>query len=279
MIKRKPNWLKIRLPEGKNYAFVNSIVKEHHLHTICESGKCPNIGECWGNSTATFMILGDTCTRSCKFCNTKSGKPDSLNPNEPKEIAEAIFLMKLKHTVLTSVDRDDLTDLGVKHWCKCIQEIRKQNPNITMETLIPDFDGKHEILDLLIAEKPEIVSHNIETVRRLTPQIRSKAKYDTSLEVISYLSKNNIRTKSGIMLGLGETDEEILTTMNELVKTGCEILTLGQYLQPTINHWPVDRYVSHEIFNTLKEEALRIGFKQVESGPLIRSSYHADKQV
>ncbi len=277
--RRKPDWLKIKLPEGKNYAAVNQIVKEHHLHTICESGKCPNIGECWGNSTATFMILGDICTRSCKFCNTKTGKPLPPDPNEPKELAEAIKLMKLKHAVITSVDRDDLDDKGANHWAETVKAVRQINPKTTMETLIPDFDAKPSLLDIIIDVQPEIVSHNLETVERLTPQVRSRAKYQTSLQVIKYLSEHGIRTKSGLMLGLGETNEEILKSMDDLVNAGCEILTLGQYLQPTAKHLPVQRYLTPEEFNLLKQAGFRAGLKQVESAPLVRSSYHADQQV
>jgi len=277
--RRKPDWLKIKLPEGKNYAAVNQIVKEHHLHTICESGKCPNIGECWGNSTATFMILGDICTRSCKFCNTKTGKPLPPDPNEPKELAEAIKLMKLKHAVITSVDRDALDDKGANHWAETVKAVRQINPKTTMETLIPDFDAKPSLLDIIIDVQPEIVSHNLETVERLTPQVRSRAKYQTSLQVIKYLSEHGIRTKSGLMLGLGETNEEILKSMDDLVNAGCEILTLGQYLQPTAKHLPVQRYLTPEEFNLLKQAGFRAGLKQVESAPLVRSSYHADQQV
>ncbi|MDA3910305.1 MAG: lipoyl synthase [Bacteroidales bacterium] len=277
--RKKPDWLKIKLPEGKNYTAVNQIVKEHHLHTICESGKCPNIGECWGNSTATFMILGDICTRSCKFCNTKTGKPLPPDPNEPKELAEAIKLMKLKHAVITSVDRDDLEDKGAKHWADTVKAVRAINPKTTMETLIPDFDATPSLLDIIIEVKPEIVSHNLETVERLTPLVRSRAKYQSSLQVINYLSENGIRTKSGLMLGLGETNEEILKSMDDLVNAGCEILTLGQYLQPTANHLPVQRYLTPEEFELLKQAGFHAGLKQVESAPLVRSSYHADQQV
>jgi len=277
--RRKPDWLKIKLPEGKNYAAVNQIVKEHHLNTICESGKCPNIGECWGNSTATFMILGDICTRSCKFCNTKTGKPLPPDPNEPKELAEAIKLMKLKHAVITSVDRDDLKDKGAEHWAETVKTVREINPKTTMETLIPDFDALPHLLDIIIKVKPEIVSHNLETVERLTPDVRSRAKYQSSLQVIRYLSEHGIRTKSGLMLGLGETNDEILKSMDDLVNAGCEILTLGQYLQPTANHLPVQRYLTPEAFEMLKQAGFRAGLKQVESAPLVRSSYHADQQV
>jgi lipoyl synthase len=278
-IRRKPDWLKIKLPKGTNYAFVNQIVHNNNLHTICESGKCPNIGECWGNSTATFMILGDICTRSCKFCNTKTGKPLHPDKEEPKHLAEAIKLMKLKHAVITSVDRDDLSDKGANHWAECIREIRKKNPETTLETLIPDFDALPDLLDVIIQEKPEIVSHNLETVKRLTPQVRSRAKYQTSLDVIRYLSENGIRTKSGLMLGLGETNDEIIATMKDLVAAGCQIFTMGQYLQPTTMHLPVDRYVTPEEFDSLKVEGIKIGFEIVESSPLVRSSYHADKHV
>ncbi|MFO7789086.1 MAG: lipoyl synthase [Bacteroidales bacterium] len=279
MRQRKPDWLKIKLPKGESYHFVSEMVHKHNLHTICESGKCPNIGECWGNRTATFMILGDICTRSCRFCNTKTGKPFPPDQEEPQKLAEAIRLMKLKHAVITSVDRDDLPDKGAGHWSECINKIHKINPDTTMETLIPDFDGNHALLDMIITEKPDIISHNLETVERLTPEIRSRAEYRTSLEVIRYLSEHGIRSKSGLMPGIGETNEEIYQTMDDLVNAGCEILTMGQYLQPTVNHLPVDRYLSPEEFEDLKQVALKKGFKQVESAPLVRSSYHADKQV
>jgi len=278
-IKRKPDWLKIQLPKGANFSFVNQTVKEHDLHTICQSGKCPNIGECWGNGTATFMILGEICTRSCKFCNTKTGKPLPVDQNEPIKLARSIQLMKLKHAVITSVDRDDMEDGGAGHWAETVRKIRELNPETTMETLIPDFDARPELLDLIIQVKPEIVSHNMETVKRLTPKIRSRAKYDTSLEVIRYLAKNGINAKSGIMVGIGETDEEIYELMDDLLETGCNILTIGQYLQPSLNHLPVDRYVSPEDFEKYKEIGLKKGFKIVESAPLVRSSYHAEKQI
>ncbi len=279
MIRRKPDWLKIKLPKGENYHFVSNIVHKHHLHTICKSGKCPNIGECWGNRTATFMILGDICTRSCKFCNTKTGQPLPPDDSEPDKLARAIKLMKLKHAVITSVDRDDLADKGASHWAACIKKVYQVNPGTTMETLIPDFEGNHILLDKIIAENPDIVSHNMETVERLTPQVRSHARYKTSLEVIRYLSENGIRSKSGIMAGLGETNDEIYTTMDDLVAAGCEILTIGQYLQPTVNHLPVDRYITPQVFDEMKQTGLEKGFTFVESGPLVRSSYHADQQV
>ncbi|MGC9330796.1 MAG: lipoyl synthase [Bacteroidales bacterium] len=279
MTRKKPDWLKIKLPKGENYHFVSDIVHKHHLHTICESGKCPNIGECWGNRTATFMILGDICTRSCKFCNTKTGKPLPPDAAEPVKLARAIKLMELKHAVITSVDRDDLPDKGASHWAACLNEIHEQIPDITMETLIPDFNGKHELLDKIIAAKPDIVSHNVETVERLTPRVRSHAKYKTSMDVIQYLSEQGMRSKSGIMIGLGETDEEIYKTMDDLLDAGCEILTIGQYLQPTAKHLPVDRYVTPDAFDEIKQTGLDKGFTFVECSPLVRSSYHADQQV
>ncbi len=278
-IRRKPDWLKIKLPEGENFKKVNRIVKKHGLHTICSSGRCPNMGECWGNGTATFMILGDICTRSCKFCNVKTGKPLFPDPDEPIKLARSIKLMGLKHAVITSVDRDDLEDKGAGFWAEVVTVVRELNPELTMETLIPDFDASHQLLDFIIKVNPEVVSHNLETVERLTPQVRSRAKYRTSLEVIRYLSNNGVNTKSGIMLGLGETEEEIFATMDDLVEAGCNILTLGQYLQPTRNHLAVEKYVTPEEFDRYKQIGLKKGFKFVESDPLVRSSYHAEKQV
>ncbi|MDP4185830.1 MAG: lipoyl synthase [Bacteroidota bacterium] len=278
-IMRKPEWLKIKLPEGENFRKVDTIVKTHGLHTICSSGRCPNMGECWGNGTATFMILGDICTRSCKFCNVKTGKPAPVNPEEPANLANSIHLMQLKHAVITSVDRDDLPDKGASFWAETVLKIRELNPDTTLETLIPDFDAIPELLDKLIAVKPEIISHNLETVRRLTPQVRSRAKYNTSLKVIRYLADNGINTKSGIMLGLGESEEEIFETMDDLLEAGCNILTIGQYLQPSHDHLDVNRYVTPEEFEHLKQVGLEKGFKFVESGPLVRSSYHAEKQI
>lgn len=277
--KRKPDWLKIRLPEGDDFKKVNQIVKDHDLHTICTSGKCPNMGECWSNGTATFMILGNICTRSCKFCNVATGRPLPVDENEGIKLARSIKIMKLKHAVITSVDRDDLEDKGASFWDNCVRTVREHAPGVTMETLIPDFDGDHKLLDQIIAVKPEIVSHNLETVERLTPSVRSRAKYRTSLEVIRYLSENGINSKSGIMLGLGETDEEIYQTMDDLLAVGCNILTIGQYLQPSRKHLNVERYVTPEQFEEYKRIALDKGFKFVESGPLVRSSYHAEKQI
>lgn len=277
--KRKPDWLKIKLPLGSNYKSVKGIVQKNHLHTICSSGQCPNMGECWGAGTATFMILGDICTRSCKFCATQSGKPLAVDSQEPRNLARSIQLMNLKHAVVTSVDRDDLPDLGAAHWAATIREVKKVNPDTTMEVLIPDFDGRGELVQLVAEAGPEIISHNLETVARLTPQVRSRAKYDVSLEVIRAIAQSNSVSKSGIMLGLGETYDEILQTMDDLVSAGCEIFTMGQYLQPTRKHLEVAEYVHPDVFAQLKEEGLKRGFRIVESAPLVRSSYHAERHV
>lgn len=277
--RRKPDWLKIQLPKGENYKAIQQIVEQHGLHTICTSGKCPNMGECWSLGTATFMIAGDICTRSCKFCNTKTGKPFPLDVNEPIKIARSIKLMNLKHAVVTSVDRDDLDDLGATHWARTIESIKKINPNTTIEVLIPDFQGNKMLIDKIIRERPEIISHNLETVRRLTPSVRSAAKFDISLSVLNHIANNGIRAKSGIMLGLGETRDEIIETMDNLVEKNVFILTLGQYLQPTRQHLPVERYVHPDEFEELKQIGLSRGLKIVESGPLVRSSYHAENHV
>ena len=276
---KKPDWLRVKLPIGKEYAEVRQIVTEHKLHTICESGNCPNMGECWGNGTATFMILGNVCTRSCGFCNVHTGKPLPADPNEPKMVAESIRLMKLKHAVITSVLRDDLKDGGSTIWEETVNEIRKACPGITLETLIPDFQGKWENLQRIINVHPEIVSHNLETVRRLTKQVRIQAKYDRSLEVLKRLKEAGIKTKSGIMLGLGETEEEVYETMDDLRSVGVDILTIGQYLQPTKNHLLIIEFIKPEIFAKYKEIGLNKGFRFVESGPLIRSSYHAERHL
>lgn len=277
--RKKPDWLKIQLPKGENYKAIQQIVEQHGLHTICTSGKCPNMGECWSLGTATFMIAGDICTRSCKFCNTKTGKPLPLDVNEPIKIARSIKLMNLKHAVVTSVDRDDLDDLGATHWAQTIESIKKINPDTTIEVLIPDFQGKNLLIDKVIQQKPDIISHNLETVRRLTPLVRSAAKYDVSLSVLNHIATNGVRAKSGIMLGLGETRDEIIETMDNLVENSTYILTLGQYLQPTLQHLPVERYVHPDEFDELKEIGLSRGLKIVESGPLVRSSYHAEKHI
>ncbi len=281
MAKRRidPNKPKIRIPFGKEYTATKHIVHKHQLHTICESGNCPNLSECWTAGTATFMILGDICTRSCKFCSVKTGHPLPVDNNEPERLAYSVKLMKLKHCVLTSVDRDDLPDLGASFWAKVITAVKRSCPHITMETLIPDFQGKTDLLDLVIEAQPDVVSHNLETIRRLTPQIRSKAKYDTSLKVLEYLQKNGITTKSGIMLGIGETFDEVEELMDDLLKINCKIITIGQYLQPTPKHLPVQKYINDEEFKYLEKVALEKGFDFVESGSLVRSSYHAEKHI
>lgn len=276
---RKPEWLKINIGANLRYTETKRIVDNHCLHTICSSGRCPNMGECWGRGTATFMIAGDICTRSCKFCNTKTGKPLPLNTEEPNNVAKSIALMKLDHAVITSVDRDDLPDLGAKHWAETIIQIKTLNPNTTTEVLIPDFQGKRDLIDLVIDAKPDIISHNMETVRRLTPLVRSAAKYDTSLSVIEHIASRGVKSKSGIMVGLGETPQEVEQLMDDLVAVGCKVLTIGQYLQPSHKHYPVREYITPEQFLEYKNIGLSKGFEQVESAPLVRSSYHAEKHV
>jgi lipoic acid synthetase len=276
---KKPKWLRVKLPTGENYKKVRGLVDEHKLHTICESGSCPNMGECWGEGTATFMILGNICTRSCGFCAVKTGKPEEVDIYEPGRVANSVKIMGVKHAVITSVDRDDLKDGGSEIWAQTVRAIRQQSPQTTMETLIPDFAGKWENLQVIIDVAPEIVSHNLETVRRLTKQVRIQAKYDRSLEVLFRLKKGGMRTKSGVMLGLGETPVEVLETMQDLVAVGVDILTLGQYLQPTLKHLPVAEFITPEQFDFYKEEGLKMGFRYVESGPLVRSSYHAEKHL
>jgi len=276
---KKPKWLRVKLPTGENYKKVRSLVDEHKLHTICESGSCPNMGECWGEGTATFMILGNICTRSCGFCAVKTGKPEEVDIYEPGRVANSVKIMGVKHAVITSVDRDDLKDGGSDIWAQTVRAIRQQSPQTTMETLIPDFAGKWENLQVIIDVAPEIVSHNLETVRRLTKQVRIQAKYDRSLEVLFRLKKGGMRTKSGVMLGLGEMPAEVLETMQDLVAVGVDILTLGQYLQPTLKHLPVAEFITPEQFDFYKEEGLKMGFRYVESGPLVRSSYHAEKHL
>ena len=276
---RKPKWLKVKLPTAKAYKNIKSVVKQHKLHTICESGNCPNIGECWDEGTATFMILGNICTRSCGFCNVQTGKPQPADINEPKRVAESIKLMKVKHAVITSVDRDDLKDGGSKIWAMTIKEIRRLNPTTTMEALIPDFKANSTQIQRIIDAAPEVVSHNIETVKRLTKKVRIQAKYERSLETLNILSNSGMRTKSGIMLGLGENEKEVIETIQDLRNVGISILTLGQYLQPTLKHLPVAEYINPKQFQELKEIALKMGFKVIESGPLVRSSYHAEKHL
>ncbi len=276
----KPEWLKIKLPSGKEFSEVRQNVQQHKLHTICESGKCPNQTECWGAGTATLMILGNTCTRSCMFCSVETGNPQAVDITEPLRVANSVKQMSLKHVVITSVDRDDLIDGGSKIWAATIRAIRKVNPGVTLETLIPDFKGSAENIQRIIDVKPEVVSHNLETVKRLTREVRVQAKYGRSLEVLLRLKESGIeRTKSGLMLGLGESQEEIFEAMDDLRKAKVDILTLGQYLQPTRKHLPVARYVTPEEFNYYKQVALSKGFRYVESGPMVRSSYHAEKHV
>lgn len=276
---RKPEWLKISIGANERYTETKRIVESHCLHTICSSGRCPNMGECWGKGTATFMIAGDICTRSCKFCNTQTGRPLPLDPDEPTHVAESIALMKLSHAVITSVDRDDLPDLGAAHWAQTIREIKRLNPETTTEVLIPDFQGRKELIDQVIKACPEIISHNMETVKRISPQVRSAANYHTSQEVIRQIAESGITAKSGIMVGLGETPAEVEELMDDLISVGCKILTIGQYLQPTHKHFPVAAYITPEQFAVYKETGLKKGFEQVESAPLVRSSYHAEKHI
>ena len=276
---RKPEWLKISIGANERYTETKRIVESHCLHTICSSGRCPNMGECWGKGTATFMIAGDICTRSCKFCNTQTGRPLPLDPDEPTHVAESIALMKLSHAVITSVDRDDLPDLGAAHWAQTIREIKRLNPETTTEVLIPDFQGRKELVEQVIKACPEIISHNMETVKRISPQVRSAANYHTSLEVIRQIAESGITAKSGIMVGLGETPAEVEELMDDLISVGCKILTIGQYLQPTHKHVPGAAYITPEQFAVYKETGLKKGFEQVESAPLVRSSYHAEKHI
>jgi len=276
----KPEWLKIKLPSGKEFSEVKQNVEQHKLHTICESGKCPNQTECWGAKTATLMILGNVCTRSCMFCSVDTGNPEVVDITEPLRVAESIKLMGLKHVVITSVDRDDLIDGGSKIWAATIRAVRRHAPGVTMETLIPDFKGNAENIQRVIDVKPEVVSHNLETVKRLTREVRIQAKYERSLEVLLMLKEGGItRTKSGIMLGLGESEEELFEAMDDLRAAKVDILTLGQYLQPTRKHLPVAKYVTPEEFARYKQVALDKGFRYVESGPMVRSSYHAEKHL
>lgn len=277
--RRKPDWLKIKLPMGDLSRQVQDTIRDNGLHTICTSGRCPNQGECWGCGTATFMIGGDICTRACRYCNVTTGKPLPLDPGEPQRVAEAVKNLKIKHVVLTSVDRDDLPDLGAAHWAAVIRAVKTLNPSVTMEVLIPDFQGRTELIDLVIAEKPEVISHNMETVRRLTPSIRSRATYEGSLQVLRHVAGSGITAKSGIMLGLGETREEILAVMDDLLQVGCRVMTIGQYLRPTLKNVEVQEYVTPETFAEYARIGKEKGFRFVESGPLVRSSYHAERHV
>lgn len=276
---KKPEWLKVKLPSGENYLRVRKIVDIHKLHTICESGNCPNMGECWGAGTATFMILGNTCTRSCGFCAVATGRPSPVDWEEPLRVANSVKLMNVKHCVITSVDRDDLPDGGSKIWVETIRAVRKISPQTKFETLIPDFKGIKENMDRVFAEKPDVLSHNLETVPRLTRQVRVQAKFERSLEVLKRAKEFGLRTKSGIMLGLGETEKEVLDTMDQLRTVGVDIMTIGQYLQPTKKHLPVVEFVHPDVFKKYKEIGLAKGFRFVESGPLVRSSYHAERHV
>ncbi|MDG1797447.1 MAG: lipoyl synthase [Flavobacteriales bacterium] len=276
---KKPKWLKVKLPTGEDYKKVRNLVSEHKLHTICESGNCPNMGECWGAGTATFMILGNVCTRSCGFCAVATGKPEEVDVFEPGRVANSVKLMNVKHAVITSVDRDDLQDGGSEIWVSTVKAIRRQSPKTTLETLIPDFAGKWENLQNIIDVAPEIVSHNIETVRRLTKTIRVQAKYNRRLELLLRLKKGGMKTKSGLMLGLGETHDEVLETLEDLSQAKVDIVTIGQYLQPTPKHAPVEEFITPELFSSYKESGLKMGFRYVESGPLVRSSYHAEKHL
>lgn len=277
--RRKPEWLKVKLPHGFKTKDVIGLLNDKHLHTICSSGMCPNRAECWGAGTATFMICGNICTRNCKFCNVTNRKPLPLDPQEIIDIAESIKSLNLKHIVMTSVDRDDLPDQGAHHWADAIRTIKERCPGITMEVLIPDFQGRTDLIDLIIEQKPDIISHNMETVRRLTPDVRSVATYDRSLTVLKYIASKGIRTKSGIMLGLGETREEILETMDDLLAAGCQVMTIGQYLQPSKLHYPVRDYIHPDTFAEYGEIGRKKGFRHVESAPMVRSSYHAEKHI
>lgn len=276
---RKPEWLRTKIYSESSFSGVSTVIKEHGLHTICSSGRCPNQSECWSKGTATLMIGGEICTRSCKFCNTLTGRPLPLDPNEPFNVAKSIQLMQLRHAVITSVDRDDLADGGAQHWANTISEIKKLNPQTTIEVLIPDFEGKPELIDLVINQKPNIISHNLETVRRLTPEVRTKAKYDTSLKVLAHIASCGVVAKTSIMVGLGETDEEVYQLMDDALLAGCSVLTIGQYMQPSRKNIAVTAYIHPDKFEEYRIKALEKGFRQVESGPFVRSSYHAEKHV
>ena len=276
----KPKWLRVKLPTGKNYTELRGLVDKYRLNTICTSGSCPNMGECWGEGTATFMILGNICTRSCGFCGVKTGRPETVDWDEPEKVARSIKIMNIKHAVITSVDRDDLKDMGSIIWAATVKAIRRMNPNTTLETLIPDFQGNTRNLDRIIEVAPEVVSHNMETVKRLTREVRIQAKYEKSLEVLRYLKEQGIqRTKSGIMLGLGETEEEVIQVLHDLADAKVDIVTIGQYLQPSKKHLPVKEYITPEQFAKYEQIGKELGFRHVESGALVRSSYHAEKHI
>lgn len=277
--RRKPEWLKIKLPRGFKTSQVVGLLNEKHLHTICSSGMCPNRADCWGRGTATFMIGGNICTRNCRFCNVATGKPLPLDRKEITDIVDSVKALNLRHIVITSVDRDDLPDLGAAHWADMIRTLKAECPGVTMEVLIPDFQGREELVKMVIDERPEVISHNLETVRRLTPEVRCSATYDKSLRVIRQIAESGIRSKSGIMLGLGETREEIIQTMKDLLDAGCEVMTIGQYLQPSARHYPVKEYIHPDVFEEYRKEGLRLGFRHIESAPMVRSSYHAETHV
>ena len=276
---KKPNWLRVKLPVGQEYKKVRKIVDKYKLHTICESGNCPNMGECWGAGTATFMILGNVCTRSCTFCAVATGRPPEYDEKEPKRVAQAIKKMGVKHAVITSVNRDELKDRGAEIWYQTVYQTKKLSPDTTIETLIPDVRGNWDALDRMIEAGQEVVSHNIETVERLYKRVRPQARYERSMEQIKHTKERGMRTKSGIMVGLGETKDEVLKVMDDYVENGLDILTIGQYLQPTKMHLEVDDFITPEIFDMYREEGLSRGIKYVESGPLVRSSYHAERHV
>ncbi|MDO8549057.1 MAG: lipoyl synthase [Ignavibacteria bacterium] len=276
---KRPNWLKVKLPTGDNYTDVRNLMRRQKLHTVCEEAKCPNIAECWNARSATFMILGDTCTRSCGFCNIKVGIPNELDLNEPRRVADSVKELNLRHVVITSVNRDELKDGGAAIFRECVKLINEEMYDTTVEILIPDFRGVEEAFEIIMQNPPDILNHNLETVPRLYKVVRPQAKYERSLSLIKWFKEKGLKTKSGIMVGIGEEPEEVLTLMDDIVNNGCDILTIGQYLQPTKNHLPVDRYVSPEEFNIYKEEGLKKGFRIVESSPLVRSSYHADRHA
>lgn len=279
-LSQKPKWIRVKLPTGKNYRELRTLVDKYKLNTICQSGSCPNMGECWGEGTATFMILGNICTRSCGFCGVKTGKPLDVNWDEPEKVARSIKLMKIKHAVLTSVDRDDLKDMGSILWAETVNAVRRISPGTTMETLIPDFQGIHKHLDRMIEVAPEVISHNMETVKRLTREVRIQAKYERSLEVLKYLKEaGQRRTKTGLMLGLGEEKAEVFETIEDIRKANVDVITIGQYLQPTKKHLPVKKFITPEEFNEFGDFARQLGFRHVESSPLVRSSYHAEKHI
>lgn len=277
--RRKPEWLKIKLPRGFKASQVVEMLNERHIHTICSSGMCPNRAECWGNGTATFMLCGAVCTRNCRFCNVTGGNPGPLDPQEIEDIVRSVKELKLKHVVITSVTRDDLPDGGACHWAAMIRRLHEECPGVTMEVLIPDMQGNTDLLDIILAEHPDVISHNLETVRRLTPEVRRVATYDRSLQVLKYLADKGANTKSGIMLGLGETEEEVLQAMDDLRAVGCRIMTIGQYLQPSKLHYPVQDYIHPDKFEEYRLKGIEKGFAHIESAPMVRSSYHAEKHV